>query len=91
MPTQPMLAANHFRSMKLGKGGRLTLIDGRAGDTEQAQVQLTLQSSQSGRWLYALSSRSQNVIGFSVQANGSLTSVGAFGGLPTTAAGIAVW
>lgn len=76
---------------EIGKGGRLTLIDGRAGDTGAGTGPTDAAASQSGRWLYALSSRSQNVIGFSVQANGALTSVGAFGGLPTTAAGIAVW
>jgi hypothetical protein len=45
--------------------------------------------SDDGKYLYVLSARSQNVIGFAVQSDGSLESLGAFGGLPKGTGGIA--
>jgi hypothetical protein len=41
--------------------------------------------------LYALSPRSQTIIGFAVQADGSLVALGSFGGLQAGPAGIAIW
>ncbi|MFN8444674.1 MAG: beta-propeller fold lactonase family protein [Caldilineaceae bacterium] len=75
----------------VGHKGELTLLNGRAGDTGAGTGPTDAAVSQNGRWLYALSPRSQNVVGFGVQENGSLNNLGSFGGLPTTAAGIAAW
>lgn len=76
---------------EVGRGGTLSLIKGRAGDTGPGSAPTDAAASHNGRWLYALSASSQNVIGFGIQADGSLTSVGSFGGLPKTAAGVAAW
>lgn len=75
----------------VGQDGRLTLLDGRAGETGPGTGPTDAAVSRNERYLYALSPRSQNVIAFTVEADGSLVSIGSFGGLPTTAAGLAAW
>lgn len=76
---------------EVGRGGMLKLLNARAGDTGPGSAPIDAAASHNGRWLYALSASSQNVTGFGVQSDGSLTAVGSFGGLPKTAAGMAAW
>jgi hypothetical protein len=45
--------------------------------------------SRDGRYLYALHADVQQLFGWQVQHDGSLTPVGAFSELPTTVAGLA--
>ncbi len=71
--------------------GSLTLLNSRAGETGVGTGPTDAGASRNGQLLYALSPRSQTVIGFRIQADGSLQSVGSFGGLPLNSAGIAVW
>ena len=71
--------------------GSLTLLNGRAGETGVGTGPTDAGATHNGQLLYALSPRSQTVIGFRIQADGSLQSVGSFGGLPLNSAGIAVW
>jgi 6-phosphogluconolactonase len=75
----------------VAEDGQLTLLNGRAGLTGDGTGPTDPAVSHNERWLYALSPRSANVIGFTIESNGSLNSIGSFGGLPTTAAGIAAW
>ncbi len=75
----------------IGKKGKLTLLNGRAGETGAGSGPTDATLSHNGRYVYALSPRSQNIIGFAVQADGSLQNIGAFGGLPTGTAGVAGW
>jgi 6-phosphogluconolactonase (cycloisomerase 2 family) len=75
----------------VGKEGGLTLLNGRAGETGAGSGPTDATLSHNGRYVYALSPRSQNIIGFAVQADGSLQNIGAFGGLPTGTAGVAGW
>ncbi len=76
---------------QVDKYGELTLLNSRAGETGDGTGPTDAAVSHNGRLIYALSARSQTIIGFSVQADGSLVSVGSFAGLPANAAGIAAW
>lgn len=71
--------------------GSLALFAGRAGETGAGTGPTDASKTRSGDLFYVLSPRSQTVIGFALQADGSLVSVGSFGGLPANAAGIAAW
>jgi len=71
--------------------GRLTLFNGRAGETGVGTGPTDASKSRNGRFVYVLSPRSQTVIGFEMQADGSLVSLGSFGGLQPNAAGIVAW
>jgi 6-phosphogluconolactonase len=70
--------------------GHLILFNGRAGETGAGTGPTDASKSRDGRLVYVLSPRSQTVIGFVMQADGSLLSIGSFGGLQANAAGIAV-
>ncbi|CAN5818878.1 hypothetical protein BH10CHL1_BH10CHL1_40600 [soil metagenome] len=76
---------------QVDKAGRLTLLNSRAGVTGDGTGPADVAMSHRSRLLYVLSPRSQTVIGFAVQTDGSLISVGSFGGLGAGAAGIAAW
>ena len=76
---------------QVGKGGALSLINGRAGDTGVGTGPTDPATSHNGRLLYVLSARSQTIVGFAIQADGSLSSLGSFGGLPLGTVGIAAW
>lgn len=78
-------------AFQVGKGGALTLINGRAGDTGVGTGPTDAAINQNGRFLYVLSPRSQTIVGFAVQAEGSLVSLGSFGGLGAGSVGIAAW
>ena len=71
--------------------GRLTLFNGRAGETGVGTGPTDASKSRDGRFVYVLSPRSQTVIGFEMQGDGSLVSIGSFGGLQPNAAGIVAW
>ncbi|MFN8441719.1 MAG: beta-propeller fold lactonase family protein [Caldilineaceae bacterium] len=71
--------------------GRITLLNGRAGDTGTGTGPTDAAVSHNGRWAYVLSPRSQTVVAFMMQADGSLVPAGSFGGLQTGPAGIAAW
>lgn len=71
--------------------GKLTLLNGRAGDTGAGTGPTDAAVSHNGRWAYVLSPRSQTVVAFQIQPDGSLLSAGSFGGLQTGPAGIAAW
>lgn len=73
------------------RDGQLRLFNGRAGETGANTGPTDAGKSRDGRFIYALSPRSQTVIGFALQADGALAAVGSFGGLPTNAAGVAAW
>ncbi|GIF76682.1 lactonase family protein [Asanoa siamensis] len=74
----------------IGDDGSLTLddpaaavgIDGHSGLRDE-------DLSADGRFLYALDADSRQVFGWSVGANGTLSAIGSWGGLPPTAAGLA--
>lgn len=76
---------------QVARTGHLTLFAGRAGETGVDTGPTDASKSRDGRLIYVLSPRSQTVIGFAMQADGSLVSLGSFGGLPANAAGMAAW
>lgn len=76
---------------QVGKDGALTLLNGRAGDTGAGTGPTDPATSHNGRYLYVLSPRTQTVVGFAIQADGSLSGIGSFGGLPLGSVGIAAW
>ncbi|MEZ4866048.1 MAG: beta-propeller fold lactonase family protein [Caldilineaceae bacterium] len=76
---------------EVNNNSSLTLLNARSGETGDGTGPTDAAVSRNGRLIYALSPRSQTVIGFRVQANGALTLVGSFGGLPANAAGVAAW
>lgn len=76
---------------QVARDGQLSLFNGRAGETGANTGPTDAGKSRDGRFIYALSPRSQTVIGFAMQANGSLVAIGSFGGLPANAAGAAAW
>lgn len=76
---------------QVGKDGALTLLNGRAGDTGAGTGPTDPATSHNGRYLYVLSPRTQTVVGFAIQADGSLSGIGTVGGLPVGSVGIAAW
>jgi hypothetical protein len=59
-----------------------TTVAGQKGVRDEAM-------SRDGRYLFAFHADVQQLFGWRVQQDGSLTPVGAFGDLPTTVAGLA--
>lgn len=76
---------------QVGKKGALTLLNGHAGDTGAGTGPTDPATSHNNRFLYVLSPRSQTVVSFAIQADGSLNSISSVGGLPLGSAGIAAW
>jgi 6-phosphogluconolactonase len=77
-------------SYTIADDGRLELLQPVAGTTVEGQKGLRDEAlSRDGRYLYALHADVRQLFGWRVQQDGSLTPVGAFGGLPTTVAGLA--
>jgi 6-phosphogluconolactonase (cycloisomerase 2 family) len=76
---------------EIGFDGSLTLLnaDGRTAETGAGSAPLDMATSRNSRYLYVLNSGSGTVGIWSIGADGSLTSLGAVGGLPPTANGIA--
>lgn len=75
----------------VGRDGTLTLLDddGRTADTGAASAPIDLASSDDGRVLFSLQSRTHTILGFRVEHDGRLTPVGGVNGLPTGANGLA--
>ena len=71
--------------------GSLTLLDanGRTADTGAGSAPLDMALSRNSRYLYALNSGSGTIGLWSIQADGSLQGLGAVGGLPAGANGLA--
>jgi 6-phosphogluconolactonase (cycloisomerase 2 family) len=71
--------------------GKLTILDadGVTGHTGAGSAPIDAAFSQDGRFLYALSGGTNDITAFRQHANGSLTNLGAVGGLPAGAAGLA--
>jgi hypothetical protein len=68
----------------------LELLQPVAGTTVEGQKGIRDEAvSRDGRYLYALHADVQQLFGWQVEQDGSLTPVGAFGELPTTVAGLA--
>jgi len=77
-------------SYMIAEAGRLDLLRPVAATTVEGQKGVRDEAvTRDGRYLYALHADIQQLFGWQVQQDGSLTPVGAFGGLPTTAAGLA--
>ena len=70
--------------------GNLKLHDPVAGSTGQGEKGLRDEAiSGDGRYLYAIDADAQKLLGWAVGQDGRLTSVGEFGGVPETVAGLA--
>jgi 6-phosphogluconolactonase len=77
-------------SYTIAADGRLELLQAVAGTTVEGQKGVRDEAiSRDGRYLYALHADVQQLFGWQVHHDGTLTPVGAFGGLPTTVAGLA--
>jgi len=77
-------------SYTIADDGRLELLQPVAGTTVEGQKGIRDEAvSRDGRYLFALHADVQQLFGWQVQQDGSLTPVGAFGDLPTTVAGLA--
>jgi 6-phosphogluconolactonase len=70
--------------------GGLTLEDATAGMTQDGRSGLRDEDlSDDGRFLYAIDADQGEIVGWSVGEGGRLTRLGAWGGVPTTVAGLA--
>ena len=77
-------------SYTIAADGRLELLQPVAGATVEGQKGIRDEAiSRDGRYLYALHADVQQLFGWQVDQDGTLTPVGAFGDLPTTVAGLA--
>jgi len=77
-------------SYTIAADGRLELLQPVAGTTVEGQPGIRDEAiSRDGRYLYALHADVQQLFGWQVHQDGTLTPVGAFGDLPTTVAGLA--
>lgn len=74
----------------IGPAGELTLEDATAGVSVDGRPGLRDEGlSADGRFLYAIDADSGSIFGWAVGEGGSLSSLGSWGGLPSTAAGLA--
>jgi 6-phosphogluconolactonase len=77
-------------SYGIGRDGELELVEAVAASTGLGEAGIRDEAiSSNGRFLYALDADSQMVHGWNVGADGRLAEIGAFGGLPSTVAGLA--
>jgi 6-phosphogluconolactonase len=77
-------------SYAIAEDGRLELLQPVAGATVEGQPGVRDEAiSRDGRCLFALHADVQQLFGWQVDQDGTLTPVGAFGDLPTTVAGLA--
>ena len=81
--------SNSISGYRIGPNGSLTLLDadGKTADTGPGPLDLSL--AKRGRLLYPVNSGVPEVQGFVVAGDGSLESIGAVGGLPAGAVGLA--
>ncbi|MGI9111216.1 MAG: lactonase family protein [Gaiellaceae bacterium] len=77
-------------SYTIGRDGSITLLESVAASTTPGQLSIRdADRSRDGRYLYAIDITSRMVHGWAIEDDGSLTSIGAFPGLPGTVAGLA--
>jgi len=77
-------------SYTIGDDGRIELLEPAAASTRLGEKGIRDEAlTGDGRFLYALDADSQQVFGWQVEADGSLSAVGAIDGLPATVAGLA--
>lgn len=77
-------------SYTIGGDGSITLYESIAAMTTLGQLSIRdADRSEDGRYLYAIDITSRKVHGWAIEDDGSLTSIGAFPGLPGTVAGLA--
>lgn len=81
--------SNSISGYRIGPSGALTLLDADGKTAETGAGPLDLALAKRGRLLYSLNSGVPEVQGFVVAADGSLESIGAVGGLPAGAVGLA--
>jgi 6-phosphogluconolactonase len=75
---------------RIDMDGGLTLEDATAGITEDGRVGLRdVDLSDDGRFLYAIDTDQGEIAGWTVGEDGSLSTIGPWGGVPTTVAGLA--
>jgi 6-phosphogluconolactonase len=81
--------SNSISGYAIGRDGDLTLLDadGKTADTGATPIDAAL--SRSSRFLYELSSGAGEIGGYAVNSDGSLDPLGAVGGLPAEAVGLA--
>ncbi len=77
-------------SYTIADDGRIRLLESIAATTTLGQLSIRdADQSKDGRYLYAIDITSRMVHGWEIEKDGSLTSIGAFPGLPGTVAGLA--
>jgi len=77
-------------SYTIAAGGTITLLESIAATTTFGELSIRdADQSKDGRYLYAIDIMSRMVHGWAIEKDGSLTSIGAFPGLPGTVAGLA--
>ena len=77
-------------SYTIARDGSITLLESIAATTTFGQLSIRdAGRSKDGRYLYAIDITSRMVHGWEIEEDGSLTSIGAFPGLPGTVAGLA--
>ncbi len=76
---------------RVGLLGRLTLLDGRAGDAGAGSHPIDMALSHNSQYLYALGTFAHNISAFAVDGHGALTAITGITGLPASAAGLAAW
>jgi len=78
-------------SYTIARDGSITLLESVAATTTLGQLSIRdADRTKNGRYLYAIDITSRMVHGWEIEDDGSLTSIGAFPGLPGTVAGLAV-
>jgi 6-phosphogluconolactonase (cycloisomerase 2 family) len=77
-------------SYAIGDDGSLDLRDAVAGSARLGEKGIRDEAiTRDGRYLYAIDADAQKVFGWTVGSEGELASIGAFGGVPETVAGLA--
>lgn len=78
-------------SYRVAPDGTLTLNQAVAATSSPGQKSIRDENfSADGHFLYAIDINAQKIFGWQINRDGSLVSIGSFGGLPSTVAGIAV-
>jgi 6-phosphogluconolactonase (cycloisomerase 2 family) len=76
---------------RIGHDGSLAILDadGKTGETPAGSSPIDATFSGNGRYLYVLSAKSNTITAFRQHSDGSLTSLGSVGGLPSGTVGLA--
>jgi len=82
-------ASNSISSFTVSPSGSLGLLNAVAGSTGNGSSPIDMSLSTGSHYLYVLDDGNGMVTGFRVESDGSLTSVGTIGGVPSGAQGIA--